>query len=170
MQRKALERLETRQETGKTEHTWEEKSEFSSLQKYNQNFLIMKNTKRKGNETRLRSRTLFSSPLARERCCPCCCNSKQVGSTKRSRPHTCLRCNNTANHQIYQPTSRACVSQLSTYQCTSLPTYLRRFYCFVSVGTCLCLIAFISLPPYHYQVPTVWYLVTTFTCYLHKTP
>jgi hypothetical protein len=35
MQRKALERLETRQETGKTEHTWEEKSEFSSLQKYN---------------------------------------------------------------------------------------------------------------------------------------
>jgi hypothetical protein len=34
MQRKALERLETRQKTGKTEHTWEEKSEFSSLQKH----------------------------------------------------------------------------------------------------------------------------------------
>jgi hypothetical protein len=34
MQRKAVERLETRQKTGKTENTWEEKIESSSLQKH----------------------------------------------------------------------------------------------------------------------------------------
>jgi hypothetical protein len=64
----------------------------------------------------------LSSPLARERCCRCCCNIKQVGSTKKSRPHTCLR--EATTLQITKFTNLPPDSASVSYLPTNVPTYL----------------------------------------------